>query len=177
VVLRLGAIRDAVLRSPAVLALGVESAARAPEVDPSRIALVGVSLGVPPAVSVLRLTPRPAALVLLHGAADLRALLRHGLVRQGVPGALAMPLAALAARLVRPLEPSLHASAAGSRPVLLINAASDPLLPAATVERLHRLFPAAEVRWRAGLHGARERRAIIAEATREVQAWLAAGPP
>ena len=173
VALRLGAIRRALLRSPAVLALGVEAAAGAPEVDPARIALVGVSLGVPPAVSALRLTRRPATLVLLHGAAGLRGPLRHGLVRQGVPGVVAWPLAALGARLIHPLEPSLHAAAAGERPVLIVNAADDPLLPAAAVEALHRLFPAAEVRWRAPLHGASRRSEAIAAATREVEGWLA----
>jgi hypothetical protein len=174
IALRLGDIRQALLRSPAVLALGVEAAARAPEVDPERIALIGVSLGVPPAVSGLRLTRRPAALALLHGAADLRERLRHGLVRQGVPGLLAFPLSALASRLILPLEPSLHAAATGSLPVLVINAAGDPLLPKAAVEQLHRLFPTADVRWCSGLHDVPERHAAIAEATREVEAWLAA---
>ena len=176
VVLRLPAIRDAALSSPAVLALGVEAAARTPGVDPGRLALVGVSLGVPPAVAALRLTRRPAALALVHGAADLSLLLRRGLEREGVPPMLAVPLAALGARLIRPLEPALHAAAVAERPVLLINAAPDPLLPAAAVRRLHRLFPAADVRWRRGLHGARDRRAVVAEVTGEVEAWLARPP-
>jgi hypothetical protein len=175
VALRLGAIRRAVLRSPAVLAVGVQAAARAPEVDRRRIAITGVSLGVPPAVAALELTPEPAALVLLHGAADLRALIAHGLARQGMPRLLAAPLAAVAAGLIRPLEPTRHAGVEGPRPVLLVNAAADPLLPASAVARLHALFPAAEVRWRAGLHGAPDRRAAVAEATREVEDWLA-GP-
>lgn len=171
-VLRVGAIQRGVMTSPAVLALGVEAAAGAPEVAPERIALMGVSLGAAPAVSVLRLTHRPAALILLHGGADIRELLRHGLAREGVPGFLASPLSALASRLIHPLEPSLHAAAVGARPVLMINAVGDPLLPAKCVRRLHGLFPAGDVRWGAPLHGARERRVSVADATREVEAWL-----
>lgn len=176
VALRLGAMRHAVLRSPAVLALGVEAAARAPEVNPERIALAGVSMGVPPALSALRLTRRPTALVLLHGAGDLRELMRHGLVREGVPGVIASPLAALGSRLIHPLEPSLHAEAAGSRPVLLVNAVADPLLPRSGVHRLHRLFPEADVRWGPGLHRVPDQRIGVAAATRDVLAWLASGP-
>src|SRR5262249_9708736 len=43
---QLPAIQRAVLRSPAVLALGLEAAARTKGVDPSRIVVVGASLGV-----------------------------------------------------------------------------------------------------------------------------------
>jgi pimeloyl-ACP methyl ester carboxylesterase len=132
---------------------------------------------VPPAVSALRLTRRPAALVLLHGAADLRELLRHGLVREGLPRLLAAPLSALGARLIHPLEPALHAvAAADTRPVLVINATADPLLPDACVERLHQLFPTADVRWRSALHGVPEQRTAAAEAAHEVEDWLAARP-
>lgn len=108
---RLAAIQDAVLRSPAVLAVGVEAVTRQSEVDPSRVAVLGASLGVPPAVAALRLPPAPHALVLIDGAADLEVLLRAALIRERVPGALAAPLAALGFRLIRPLEPSLHAGA------------------------------------------------------------------
>ncbi len=177
VALKLGDVRRAVLRSPAVLALGVEAVANEPEVDRERVALLGVSLGVPPAIAATRLTERPAALVLLHGAADLSAQLEAGLVREGTPRWCAAPLAALGARLVQPLEPAGHAAVARARPVLIVNAAKDPLLPAHAVTRLHALFPAAEVRWREGIHLVPDRRAAIAGLTDEVAVWLAALRP
>lgn len=170
--LRLGPIRHALLRTPAVLALGVEAAARSSEADPERIALAGVSLGVPPAVAALRLTRRPAAVVLLHGAAGLREMLHHALVREGVPGFLAAPLSVLGSVWLRPLEPALHATAIDGRRALVVNAEADPLLPRPGIERLHRLFPAADVRWRQPLHGAANRQAAIAAIANEVQVWL-----
>jgi hypothetical protein len=175
VALRAGRARRAALRSPAMLALGVEAAAREPEVDARRIALVGVSLGVPPAVAAIRHTRRPAALVMLHGAADLRLLMRRGLEREGLPRVAATALAALGARLLHALEPAAHAETWHSRPVLVVQARTDPFLPTEAVRQLHALFPQADVRWRPGIHGVPDRRAAIQELSSEVVDWLEGG--
>ena len=171
-VLEAPAIRTAVLRSPGVLARGVEAAVRAPEVDEERIALLGASLGVPPALAALRLTRAPRALVLVDGAADLRALLETGLEREQIPAVLAAPLAALGSRLVRPLEPSLHVGAAARLPVLLINGEADEFLPRAAVRRLQQGLPHARVRWRPGPHLRPGRAQLIADLASEVVGWL-----
>ena len=170
--LRLGAIREAALRSPAILALGVEAAAREPDVDPGRVALLGASLGVPAAVAALRLTREPEALVLVDGAADLERVLDAGLRREGWPRPLAGPLASLAYRSVLPLEPALNARAAAGRRVLIINAAHDQLLPRRAIERLHAAFPGAEIRWREGAHIDARQGSTSAATAREVEAWL-----
>jgi len=172
IALELGAIREAVLRSPGVLARGVEATARESGADTSRIAVLGASLGVPPALAAVRLTRRVDALVLVDGAADLDDLLRAGLERVPVAPWLAAPLAALAARLIRPLEPLLNAPAAAGLPVLLMNSEQDELMPAADVRRLHAGLPWAEVRWRPGRHLRPHRGATIDELTREALAWL-----
>lgn len=172
IALRLGDIRRAILRSPGVLALGTEAVSHTPECDSTRIVMLGVSLGVPAAVASLRLSPRPSALALLYGAADLRGLLRHGLIGEGVPAVLADPLAGLAVRLIHPLQPELHGAAVRARPVLVINSRDDPKLPGPCVLRLHRIFPDADVRWRGALHGAKDRRVAIAAAATDVQEWL-----
>ena len=168
---RLGAIREAVLRVPGVLALGVEAVTGRPDVDSTRIVLLGASLGVPPAAAAMRLTRRPAALVLIDGAADLEGLLRAGLVRERVPRPIAGPAAALAARLVRPLEPTLNAPAAPAC-VMLVNAERDELLPRRCIDRLHAAYPMATVRWRAEPHVRPDRLESIATMAREVDAWL-----
>src|SRR5262245_38120168 len=81
--MKLPAIQQAVLRSPAVLALGVEAVIRTRGVDPSRIALVGASLGAYPALAALRITGAPDAVVLVDAGADLELLMREGLEREG----------------------------------------------------------------------------------------------
>ncbi len=174
VAMRLGAIRAALLRTPGVLALGTEAVARQPEVDSTRVVLLGASLGVPPALAALRLTRVPDALVLIDGAADLRALLAAGLERERWPAWLAAPAAAIAFRLLRPLEPALHGAVAARLPVLVINSERDALLPGAAIRRLHASLPRAETRWRRGGHLHPRRGDVIASLVQEVVPWLKA---
>ncbi len=176
IALELGAIREAVLRSPGVLARGVEAVTRAGGADTVRVAILGASLGVPPALAAVRLTRHLDALVLVDGAADLDDLLRAALERVPVSPVLAVPMAALAARLIRPLEPALNAPAAARLPVLLMNSEHDELMPAADVRRLHACLPWAEVRWRPGRHVRPHRGRTIEELTGEALAWLSARP-
>ncbi|OGF16603.1 MAG: hypothetical protein A2W00_02090 [Candidatus Eisenbacteria bacterium RBG_16_71_46] len=166
------AIGTAVLRSPAVVALGAAAAASQPEVDSTRVVLVGASLGVPATLAALRLTRVPAALVLIDGAADLELLLRTELAGAVRPRLLAAPIAALGFRLARPLEPALNAGAADGMPILLINARDDERLPRAAVERLRASFPAADRRWRDDRHLLPQRGAPIEAMAGEVIAWL-----
>jgi hypothetical protein len=91
-------------------------------VDPSRIALIGASLGVPSTVSALELTQAPAACALVYGGADIEAWMSHELPRHIWPKALAPVLASVFFDFVRPLEPSLHSEAAVKARFLILNA-------------------------------------------------------
>lgn len=170
---QLGAIREAVLRSPGVFALGVEAAAAQPEVGRDRIVVLGASLGAPIAMAALRLTDAPTALVLVDGFADLERVLDHALRREVRPPVLASPLAAYAARLLHPVEPAHHASRAASLPTLALNARDDERIPAVAIDHLWAALPHAERRWREGKHLRAHRSQLIAELSDEVTAWLA----
>jgi len=165
-------IQAAALRSPAALALGVEAARSQPDVDSTRLAVFGVSLGVPPALAALRLTRAPRALALIDGAAGLQDLFDAELRTAVRPRALAAPIAALAYRLVRPLEPALNADAAAGLPVLMINAADDELMPHAGVQRLRAGIPQATYETRPGKHIRPSARAEIAALTARAASWL-----
>jgi predicted alpha/beta-hydrolase family hydrolase len=165
------ALRAALLRTPACLALGLDALAREGVADTTRLALMGASLGAPPTVAAMRLSAAPDALVLVDGFAEIGASLRHGLVREGCPRPLATPLAAFGARLADPLEPARHAAAI-EVPVLVVNATRDERLPRVAVERLHALLPAATVRWRADTHVLPERADLIAGLAHEAAGWL-----
>ena len=170
---RLRAIREAVLRSPGVFALGVEAAAAQPEVSRERIVVLGASLGAPIIVAALRLTDVPAALVLVDGFADLGHVLEHALRREVRPPALASPLAAYAARLLHPVEPAHHMSHAASLPALVLNARDDERIPIVAIDRLWAALPHAERRWRDGTHVRAHRSELIATLSDDVSAWLA----
>jgi hypothetical protein len=172
IAMRLGRVREAVLHSPSTLALGVEAAASQPDVDSSRVAVMGVSLGAPTALAALRLTHAPRALVLIDGSANVEAMLRAELARAVRPRWLAGPIAALGYRLGRPMEPLLNAGAAAHLPVLLINATGDERIPRAGVEALQRELPQATIVERPGRHVRPEDREGVAALSAIVIAWL-----
>jgi hypothetical protein len=171
---RLPEIRRAALSSPATLALGVEAALRVREADSTRVAVLGASLGVPPAVASLRLTRSPRALILIDGAADLESVLLFWLRARHWPDLLAIPTSAAASWLIRPLEPSVHAGKLPRVPVLIVNSKRDELLPARAVARLHAVFPQAQIRWRSGGHLRPRPGEVIAALAHQVGSWLEA---
>ncbi len=166
------AIRSAVLRSPAALALGIEALGREPGVTRSRIALLGASIGVAPALAALELTDVPGAVVLVDGAADIECLMRHVLAGHVRPALARALLAAYGARLVFPLEPALHLDKAARIPTLVLSAVSDERLPAPAIDALLAGMPAANVVMHGGGHILPERPALIRELTNEIVRWL-----
>jgi predicted alpha/beta hydrolase family esterase len=169
-------IYQMLMQSPAVLALGVDAVLRQPEVDPSRIALIGASLGVPSTVAALELTQAPTACALVYGGADVQAWMRHELPRHIWPGALAPPLASVLFDFVRPLEPSLHREAAARARFLILNARDDQTVPPEVAEALHHALPQATVRWKDGRHISSSRNAQLDGIAAEVEAWLESQP-
>ena len=172
-------IHQMLVQSPAVLALGVDAVSRQPEVDPSRIALIGASLGVPSTVAALELTQAPAACALVYGGADIQTWMGHELPKHIWPPALAPLLASVLFDFVRPLEPSLHSKAAARARFLILNARADQSVPAEVAEALHRALPHATVRWKEGRHISSRRNAQLDGIAAEVEAWLESrpGPP
>ena len=171
----LPAIRWTALRSPAALAIGVDAVSRHPEVDTTRIALVGASLGVPSTVAALELTSAPAACALLYGGADIERWMSHALTRYGSPEGLAQLAAKYAVVFVRPLEPVPHRAETKLR-MLIVNARCDQFVPLAVAQALHRTFPQAAVRWKDGQHLDGRRGPVVDDLAAEVEAWLEGSP-
>lgn len=166
-------IRASLLRSPAALALGVEAVRRV-RAD-GRVALMGVSLGVPPAAAALRLVQADAVL-LADGGADLATQFERD-VRHTLPWPLSAPplsgaLGSLGARLLEPLDPMRHEDAAAGTPVLLVEAAADSRIPRACRDRLRATFPHATVRVHHRDHVRGGRREAIAAIAGDAREWL-----
>lgn len=132
--------------------------------DHGRLALAGVSLGVPFAATAAARDERIQALMLVHGAADNRAWIAENLGREIDLG----PLHAAAASVLNwfvygPLhDTAAHVSRMAPRPVLIVGARADERVPAGETDAL---FEAARMpkvlRWTEGRHVQPGRRDII----------------
>src|SRR5262245_44552991 len=169
----IGAMRDAMLRTPGALARGVEAVRRAH--PGSRVALVGASLGVPPAVAAVSLV-RPDGLALVGGGADLARLMRSEVERSMGGGPLAAGTAALAgplgAWMLAPLEPSRAAQAARDLPTLLVDAEDEERFPPECIEKLHASFPHATRATHPGRHMRPEERQQMNVIMSTVWDWM-----
>jgi fermentation-respiration switch protein FrsA (DUF1100 family) len=130
---RLPDIRRSAYRMPGILTGAARFLAMQPEVDSSRLALVGVSFGVPFAAWAGR-DPIFRGVALHHGGADLGLLFRTNLpVRNRFVRSV---LAATAAHYFRELDPARHVGAISPRPMLLVNGMYDTLVPRESAQRL-----------------------------------------
>jgi hypothetical protein len=129
----LGAVRRSALRMPGLIRGAAHWLAEHEGVDASRIVLVGVSYGVPFAAAAAT-DPLFRGVALHHGGADLSLLLAHNLPVEN--DLMRGFLAHLGAWYFRALEPARYVGRIAPRPLLLINADRDELVPRASADLL-----------------------------------------
>jgi dienelactone hydrolase len=130
---RVGEIRGTARRMPGVLRGAGHYLADLPAVDANRMALVGVSFGVPFAAPAAR-DPVFRGVALLYGGADLALLFRTHLPIE--PPLVRRAAARWLAILFRDLEPARHVGRISPRPLLLINGVGDDWVPRESALRL-----------------------------------------
>ncbi len=169
----LPAIRREVLATPAALRVEAQYLWTRPEVDTTRIAAVGASLGVPSVSAWAAWDRRASAVALVMGGADLGAILEANLGGEVRWRALRRPVAAILAWLLRPLEPGNTVGRVAPRPVLIIGAAADERIPRRSTELL---FAAArepkELQWVGGPHLLPRDTALLRSITDSTLAWV-----
>lgn len=107
-----------------------------PEIDPTRVGILGASFGCPFAVSAAAHDPRLSVLILIHGFADIAATVQHRLDsswRRRL-GPLTAPLAWISAHLIQlilnPPRPEIDASKLNSnQKVFVLEALEDEFIP------------------------------------------------
>lgn len=132
--------------------------------DRDRVALAGVSLGVPFAATAAARDERIQALMLVHGAADNRAWIADNLGREINLGPLHAAVASVLNWIVYgPLhDTAAHVSMMAPRPVLIVGARADERVPAGQTDVLYDAAHMPKVlRWTEGKHVQPSRRDII----------------
>ncbi len=111
-----------------------------PDVDTTRLILLGYSFGAPFVPCIAAYDRRPAAVVMVFGGGDLRGMIRHNVRRYRGP--IVSDLAgSISAVLLRPLEPLRYADRISPMPLVMINGTDDEQVPRQYAEEF---FSAAE---------------------------------
>ena len=147
------------------------------DVARDRIFLVGSSFGAPAVVIAGGVDPRPAAVITLYGGGDIGSLVSH-VLRLGGGDAISPWQAAVAGRglalLLLPLEPTRYAARISPRPVLMVNGASDSLIPRSNVDALYEAVrPPKDILWVRGEHVHPDETELIGAVSGWIAAWLA----
>jgi dienelactone hydrolase len=147
------------------------------DVARDRIFLVGSSFGAPAVIIAGGVAPRPAAVITLYGGGDIGSLVSH-VLRLGGGDAISPWQAAVAGRglalLLLPLEPTRYAARISPRPVLMVNGASDSLIPRSNVDALYEAArPPKDILWVRGEHVHPDETELIGAVSGWIAAWLA----
>jgi fermentation-respiration switch protein FrsA (DUF1100 family) len=133
------AIRRAFYDTPPAVQLALDYLLSRPDVDSTRIEMVGASFGAPFATIAAARDTRITRLWLAHGGGDSYALLEHNLQRDIPNATLRAPLAHLANVLISGprFTPEAWIAQVAPRPVMMLNAAEDEQIPRRSVELLY----------------------------------------
>jgi fermentation-respiration switch protein FrsA (DUF1100 family) len=131
-----GAMRGAIVDTPPALLLAAQYLYSREDVDPERVTLIGVSLGVPFSVAAAATDKRIAGVALLHGGGDIASMAYSAFADRG-PEWVLRALAWGLAWVVAPLEPTRYAGDVAPRPALMVNADVDQLIPRSSVLDLY----------------------------------------
>jgi dienelactone hydrolase len=119
---------------------------RRPEIDAQRVGVFGVSLGAIVGAAVYSVDPMPRYAVLLLGGANFPTLVTaSSLSGPWVKKMALKPEAVVEAW--KDIDPTDYTAKNAGKPVLLINARGDTVIPAANALRLKDAFPAAKQLW------------------------------
>jgi hypothetical protein len=157
-------IRRAILDTPPAVMLALDYLLSRPDVDPSRVELVGASFGTPFATIVGALDGRVSRVWSLHGAGEPYTLISHNL-RKSVPFAPARAVVAGLASILAAgprLAPERWAPRIAPRPFVMINATEDERLPRAAVMTLYESAQEPkELIWLPGAHMQSNRKEVL----------------
>ncbi len=108
-----------------------------PDVDTTKLVLVGYSFGAPFVPTIIRYDRRAVAAFVVYGGGDLRSLIRHN-VRRYRGAVVSEMVGWMGELLLRPLEPLRSVEYISPIPLVMINGTADEQIPRANAELLYR---------------------------------------
>ncbi len=129
------AIRRAMLLTPSAVSLAIDYLTTRPDVDRSRIILVGASFGAQLVAVAGALDPRVGPVALIYGGGDYARIISANLKVR--PHWLRSLLARAGARLLEPVEPLHYVSHIAPDPVIFVNGLRDDRIPHRSVTLLY----------------------------------------
>ncbi len=138
VVAQVPAIRRALYDIPPAVSLALDHLLARPDVDDTRVELVGASFGAPFATIAAARDPRVTRLWIAHGGGRPFAMIDQGLKRDVPIAAFRWPIAGLATLLASGprFAPERWVGAVAPRPVVLLSAMDDERIPRVAVDAL-----------------------------------------
>lgn len=155
VVKQVPAIRNAIWDTPPAVRLALDHLLTRPDVDPSRVELVGASFGVVFATVAAALDDRVTRLWLAHGGGRPFTLLDHGLKDEIPITPLRYPVSLLAHVIASGprFAPERWVGRVAPRPVVMLNGLDDERIPRETVDVLwHSAQQPKQMVWLSGPH-------------------------
>jgi fermentation-respiration switch protein FrsA (DUF1100 family) len=132
---RVFAVRRAMLLTPSAVMLGADYLATREDVDMSGLVYAGASFGAQLISVAGALDERASKVLIIYGGGDYAALLRANLELK--PLWLRSAVARVGAWLVRAIEPLDYVGQIGPRETIIINGKRDDQIPVTSVERLY----------------------------------------
>ncbi|MCK5439351.1 MAG: prolyl oligopeptidase family serine peptidase [Gemmatimonadetes bacterium] len=167
-------LRRGFLDTPPALLLAAQYLYTRGDVDPERVSIIGVSLGVPFATATAATDRRLSGAALLHGGADIRRMAYYAYA-DGGPAWVMNGLAIATALVVAPLEPAKYAGEIAPRPTLVVNTTDDTRIDPQAGDRLQRAVrQPKQVVWHEAGHVRRSETEIVAELMQMTLDWMAA---
>jgi len=99
-----------------------------PDVDTTRIVMLGYSFGAPFVPAILAHDRRPAAAAMVYGGGELRTLIRHNVRRYRGP-LMSEFVGSLSGLLLRPVEPLRYVDQIAPIPLIMLNGTEDEQIP------------------------------------------------
>lgn len=155
VVAQVPAIRRALFDTPPAVSLALDYLLARPDVDPTRVELVGASFGAPFATIAAARDQRVTRLWLAHGGGDTYAMIAKGLEKDIPFTPARVPVAVLANLLANGprFTPEKWIAQVAPRPVIMLNAEDDEKIPRRSVELLYAAAQEPkELVWLPGVH-------------------------